>query len=583
MGETGWVRAAGRSETLFTVLALELLKPGGQLAVLLPSGPLFARGGYDQHLREQLANRFRLQAVISLPKDAFQPYNSVQTHLMLVRKPITDEPPATGGIWFYQVAHDGFTGGRNRQPEPERDQLPRLEAAVLSQDKASEFQFQAGEILCGLNTVQKNGSALAARFVWNDGGRLTLTRLARGSGRPAGLFASLKTPEAGTAGYLLARDGRGYGGLSQPVAMQLNFRQRTPAPGQCELSDEGLEEWSLLLTEDEARLEKKGKSIEFSLMPSEAGGQIFLVLLDAQGGLSCSPRWLSASEDALPKPLRPEPVAIAAFRSADGSTSGNLLVFERPSLNVVTLKPVDGTPVHFLDLNGTSLLFWPDDDGTIARIESLGSKVTYKDDGNHLGVVVDPEGVPFGLRVKRESIAAKSYNLQAATYFPPERVEREQRSPAQLLAGIKTKHRDLDRRIDYLLGVVELEPLALANLPSPVQSGIGPWARSIRHNSGPGSASALWWTYGLRTMRVRSSRLVPSASKTSLTVWPWRMCSGHSTYSNGWDWWSGCPSRERHTIVGLPNAISKARRRPLETAPSAYHQLSAPARSRSAV
>ena len=87
---------------------------------------------------------------------------------------------------------------------------------------------------------------------------------------------------------------------------------------------------------------------------------------------------------------------------------------------------------------------------------------------------VDPEGRCFGIQVMRQAISANAFDLQPSTYFPAEQVEREQRSPAQLLAAIKTKHRDLDRRIDYLLGITELKPLAQADLPSPVRPEIGP-------------------------------------------------------------------------------------------------------------
>ena len=170
--------AVGRSETLLTSKALNLLKPGGRLAVLLPSGPLFARGGADQDLRESSAGP-DLRAVIGLPKDAFQPYSSSQTHLLLVRNPADSDIAQRGDIWFYRVSHDGFTSGRNRLPEPEKDELPWLEATILSQDDPAELHLKDDEPLWGLRTIRKDAKTLAYRFTWKSGGRLTLHRLAR--------------------------------------------------------------------------------------------------------------------------------------------------------------------------------------------------------------------------------------------------------------------------------------------------------------------------------------------------------------------------------------------------------------------
>ena len=145
--------AVGRSETLLTSKALDLLKPGGRLAVLLPSGPCFPEAALTKTSRV-VGTDLDLRAVVSLPKDAFQPYSSSQTHLLLVRNPTDNDIAQRGDIWFYRVSHDGFTGGRNRLPEPEKDELPRLEAAILSQDDPLELYLKNDEPLWGLHTVR---------------------------------------------------------------------------------------------------------------------------------------------------------------------------------------------------------------------------------------------------------------------------------------------------------------------------------------------------------------------------------------------------------------------------------------------
>ncbi|MEJ5198393.1 MAG: N-6 DNA methylase, partial [Anaerolineae bacterium] len=459
----GASRLTGRSETLFARKALDLLKPGGRLAILLPAGPLFARGGADQSLRQSLVDEFQLRAVVSLPRDAFQPYNTIQTHLLLARKPLGGEAPPDG-VWFYRVTHDGFSAGRNRRPEPELDQLPRLEATVLGQEEPDDLTLQVGDIACHFYAVQENGTPLAYRFAWSVEAGFTLNRLDRGESQPVGLLAALKTAARATAGYVLAIEGRGYAGSAEAAAVSLQFPERTPPTGSFELLEEGLDDWRLRIEGEAVRLESRGKSVEFGETSGVTHGA-FLVLVSDRGDLICAPRRLTTSVENLPKPLRPAPVAYAAFRSVESALSGHLLVFDRPSTEAIRLTSPDGLVVYYLALPDGGLLLWPDPDGVLTRIEVARMDQTYSDDERLAGIAVDLAGAPFGVLVGRASIAAKAYDLQPATYFPPERIERERRSSAQLLGDIKRKHTEMNRRLDYLLGMVELKPMTQTRLP----------------------------------------------------------------------------------------------------------------------
>lgn len=463
-------RLTGRSETLFARKALDLLQPGGRLAILLPAGPLFARGGADQSLRQSLVNDFQLRAVVSLPKDAFQPYNTIQTHLLLARKPVEGDTPS-GGVWFYRVTHDGFSSGRNRKPEPELDELPRLEATILGQENPDDLTLPINDVACRFYTVQKDGTPLAYRFIWSAEASFSLSRLARSGGQPAGLLATLKTAARATDGYVLAIDGRGYGGAADAKEVSLQFPERTPPVGSFDLVEEGLDGWRLRLEADIVRLEKGNRSVEFGAASSDGA---FMLLVDDRGSPFCPPRWLMASVKNLPEPLRPEPAAYTALRSVENDVSGYLLVFKQPSVEAFALASVDGPAVYYLALKDGGILLWPDPGGALTRVEPVTVEPTYGDDGNHTGVAVDLGGAPFGVLVKNTSIATKAYDLQPATYFPPERVERERRSAAQLLGDIKRKHTDMSRRLDYLLGMVELKPIARTRLPPAVLPDLRP-------------------------------------------------------------------------------------------------------------
>ena len=65
-------------------------------------------------------------AVVTLPKDAFQPYSQVATHALLIEK--TPQPDHIH--WFYLPRFDGFTFGRNRQPDPENNDLPLIANSI---------------------------------------------------------------------------------------------------------------------------------------------------------------------------------------------------------------------------------------------------------------------------------------------------------------------------------------------------------------------------------------------------------------------------------------------------------------------
>ncbi|NLH94188.1 MAG: N-6 DNA methylase, partial [Candidatus Cloacimonetes bacterium] len=121
-------KMSGRSETVLTALACEHLSENGQMVVFAPSGSLFANSGGEQILREGWIENGELTAVVTLPKDAFQPYSQVATHALLIEK--TRQPNYIN--WFFQPRFDGFTSGRNRQPDPEHNDLPLITAAIRS-------------------------------------------------------------------------------------------------------------------------------------------------------------------------------------------------------------------------------------------------------------------------------------------------------------------------------------------------------------------------------------------------------------------------------------------------------------------
>lgn len=107
-----------KTELLFVELILQLLKPGGRAAVIVPEGVLFGSTTAHQTLRRKLIEQTQIQAVISLPGGVFQPYTGVKTSILVFVKGGKSE-----NVWFYEVSADGETLNAKRDPDPENNDL----------------------------------------------------------------------------------------------------------------------------------------------------------------------------------------------------------------------------------------------------------------------------------------------------------------------------------------------------------------------------------------------------------------------------------------------------------------------------
>lgn len=118
IGETLRPLGTTKTELLFVDLILQLLKPGGRAAVIVPEGVLFGSTRAHLALRRKLIEQTQLQAVISLPGGVFQPYTGVKTSILVVLK-----GGQTEKVWFYEISADGETLNAKRDPEPDHNDL----------------------------------------------------------------------------------------------------------------------------------------------------------------------------------------------------------------------------------------------------------------------------------------------------------------------------------------------------------------------------------------------------------------------------------------------------------------------------
>ncbi|AYH50152.1 DNA methyltransferase [Dickeya fangzhongdai] len=105
--------ATTKTELLFVENIYRLLKKGGTAGVIVPQGVLFSSAKAFRDLRQTLVERCDLKAIITVPSGVFKPYAGVSTAILLFTKvwgpkdKVTD--PATGHVWFYEMATDGYS------------------------------------------------------------------------------------------------------------------------------------------------------------------------------------------------------------------------------------------------------------------------------------------------------------------------------------------------------------------------------------------------------------------------------------------------------------------------------------------
>lgn len=121
--ETNFPAAFRTRETadLFLVLIMQILKPSGRCALVLPDSLLFGEG-IKTRIKERLLEECNLHTIVRLPKGVFAPYTSINTNLLFFTK-----GTPTKEIWFYEHPYpDGVKSYNKTKPmkidefEPEK-------------------------------------------------------------------------------------------------------------------------------------------------------------------------------------------------------------------------------------------------------------------------------------------------------------------------------------------------------------------------------------------------------------------------------------------------------------------------------
>jgi len=107
-----------KTELLFLALFLRILKKGGRAAVIVPDGVLFGSSTAHKQIRQEIIEKNKLDAVISMPSGVFKPYAGVSTAILVFTKTGNG---GTDKVWFYDMKADGFSLDDKRQEIKEND------------------------------------------------------------------------------------------------------------------------------------------------------------------------------------------------------------------------------------------------------------------------------------------------------------------------------------------------------------------------------------------------------------------------------------------------------------------------------
>ncbi len=143
----------GKTELLFLALFLAQLKPGGRCACIVPDGVLFGSSKAHQKIRQELVDGHKLDGVISMPSGVFKPYAGVSTAILLFTK---TNSGGTDHVWFYDMDADGFSLDDKREPRPEQNDIPDIQAKWHARDPRKQSDRGAKDFFVPVEEIREN-------------------------------------------------------------------------------------------------------------------------------------------------------------------------------------------------------------------------------------------------------------------------------------------------------------------------------------------------------------------------------------------------------------------------------------------
>ena len=146
-----------KTELLFLVQMLRILKRGGRAAVIVPDGVLFGSSKAHKTVRQMLVEDHKLDGVVSMPSGVFKPYAGVSTAVLLFTK---TGAGGTDHVWFYDMQADGLSLDDKRQ-EVEDNDIPDILAQWVARDALVESDRKARAFFVPKKEIEDNGYDLS--------------------------------------------------------------------------------------------------------------------------------------------------------------------------------------------------------------------------------------------------------------------------------------------------------------------------------------------------------------------------------------------------------------------------------------
>lgn len=142
---------------LFLVLVMELLKPGGRAAIVLPDGTLFGEG-IKTRIKEKLLRTCNLHTIVRLPNGVFSPYTSIRTNVLFFTK-----GEATSEVWYYEHPYPvGYKSYSKTKPMTIQEFEPEKGWWTERQESERAWKVSIETIAAnGYNLDLKNPNAIA--------------------------------------------------------------------------------------------------------------------------------------------------------------------------------------------------------------------------------------------------------------------------------------------------------------------------------------------------------------------------------------------------------------------------------------
>ena len=146
-----------KTELLFLALFVRMLQTGGRCASIVPDGVLFGNSTGHKSIRQELIDKHRLEAVISMPSGVFQPYSGVSTAILIFTK---TNAGGTDKVWFYDMKADGFSLDQKRNEVTEND-IPDVIARFHNLDAEAERTRKEQSFLVPVEEIREKGYDLS--------------------------------------------------------------------------------------------------------------------------------------------------------------------------------------------------------------------------------------------------------------------------------------------------------------------------------------------------------------------------------------------------------------------------------------